>query len=157
MLLLLRQVPLAEYQIRPATARDAPAIRSLIHDVQINPTGLSWRHFLVAVTVQGELLGCGQVKPHSDGSRELASIAVQEKARKQGIASSMIRTLLAQEQARPLYLICRSRLESFYNKFGFHAILLDDMPPYFKRIYRLVGMFRSNSQHEDRLMVMRLD
>ena len=67
---------LAEFTVRPATREDFPAIRSLIHTVRINPTGLGWRRFLVAVTPQGRLLGCGQIKLHADGSREMASIAV---------------------------------------------------------------------------------
>jgi N-acetylglutamate synthase-like GNAT family acetyltransferase len=147
---------MVDFVIRPATKQDFPAIRALIRVVRINPTGLDWRHFLVAVTPANTLVGCGQIKRHSDGSRELASIAVQEQARGQGVAQAIIQELLVRELERPLYLMCRARLESLYVKFGFRAIGLDAMPPYFQRISRAERMFNSKAQAEDRLMVMRL-
>jgi N-acetylglutamate synthase-like GNAT family acetyltransferase len=147
---------MVDFVIRPATCQDFPAIRALIHAVSINPTGLEWRRFMVAVTPDGTLLGCGQIKPHSDGSRELASIAVQEQARGQGIARAVIQELLAREQTRPLYLMCRARLGPLYMKFGFRAIDLDEMPVYFHRISRAERIFNSRVRPEDRLMIMRL-
>jgi amino-acid N-acetyltransferase len=148
---------LAEYNVRSATREDMIAIRSLIHSVHINPMDLDWRHFLVAVSADDQVLGCGQIKRHSDGSRELASIAVNEIARGLGIARSVIEDLLAREATRPLYLMCRARLESLYEKFGFHAISVEDMPPYFQRIGKVEKLFNSKSPREDRLLVMRLD
>ncbi len=52
--------------------------------------------------------------------------------------------------------MCRSRLEALYEKFGFRAISLDDMPLYFQRIKRAEMIFNSRAQAEDRLSVMRL-
>ena len=132
-------------------------IRLLIHAVKINPIGLDWWRFLVAVTPQGNLLGCGQIKLHADGSRELASIAVQEQSRKQGVARAVIEALLALKPERPLYLICRDRLKLVYVKFRFHAIGLEEMPPYFRRISCAERIFNSKAQADDRLLVMRLD
>lgn len=148
---------LAEFSVRPATRDDFPVIRSLINTVQINPTGLEWRRFLVVVTSQGNLLGCGQIKPHADRSHEIASIAVQEQARGQGVARAVIEALLKLEVERALYLMCRARLKSLYIKFEFHAIRLVEMPPYFQRIGRIERVFNSMAQPDDRLLVMRLD
>jgi N-acetylglutamate synthase-like GNAT family acetyltransferase len=148
---------LADYTIRPATQKDFPAIRALIHAVQINPMGLDWRRFLVAMSPQEELLACGQIKLHSDGSRELASIAVREQARGRGLARAIIETLLARERQRPLYLMCRARLGPLYAKFGFQAVEAQEMPPYFQRISRAERIFNSKAQPQDRLLVMRLD
>jgi N-acetylglutamate synthase-like GNAT family acetyltransferase len=148
---------LVDFIIRAASQEEFPAIRSLIHAVQINPTGLDWRRFLVAISARGSFLGCGQIKPHSDGSKELASIAVQENSRGRGIARMIILTLVELEVERPLYLMCRARLESFYNKFGFRTINLEIMPPYFRRICRLERIFNSASQADNRLLVMRLE
>jgi len=148
---------LAEFTVRPASREDFPTIRSLIHAVQINPIGLDWRRFLVAVAPQGNLLGCGQIKPHADGSREMASIAVQEQARNQGVARAVIEALLALEPERPLYLMCRARLKLFYVKFRFHSIELEEMPPFFRRISRAERIFNSKAQLDDRLLVMSLD
>jgi N-acetylglutamate synthase-like GNAT family acetyltransferase len=147
---------MVNYVVRPATRQDFPEIRALIHAVSINPTGLAWRHFLVAVIPENTLLGCGQIKPHFDGSRELASIAVQEQARGQGVARAIIQELLAREKTRPLYLMCRARLEPLYIKFGFCAIGLDEMPVFFQRITRAERIFNSRAPAEDRLMIMRI-
>ncbi len=147
---------IVDFVIRPATRQEFSEIRALIHAVSINPTGLDWRRFLVAVTPDNALLGCGQIKPHFDGSRELASIAVQERARGQGVARAVIQELLVRETTRPLYLMCRARLEPLYIKFGFHAIGIEDMPVYFQRISRAERIFNSNAHPEDRLMVMQI-
>jgi N-acetylglutamate synthase-like GNAT family acetyltransferase len=82
------------FSLRPATEADFPAIRELIHVANINPTGLDWRRFVLAVTPDGAIIGCGQVKPHHDGSQELASIAVLPERRRQGIAKAIITLLL---------------------------------------------------------------
>jgi N-acetylglutamate synthase-like GNAT family acetyltransferase len=124
-------------RLRPALATDARAIRSLIFRVGINPRDLDWRRFVVVIDPQGTLVGCGQVKPHSDGSRELASIAVRPKWRRRGLASEVIRRLMA-DAGPPLWLMCRSDLAAFYRRFGFASV--DDaerMPRYFRRVYRL--------------------
>ena len=147
---------MANFVVRSAAQKDFPAIQALIHAVSINPTGLDWRHFVVAITPDSSLLGCGQIKQHFDGSRELASIAVVEKVRRQGVARAVIQELLVRETMRPLYLICRAEMESFYKKFGFRTINQDEMPRYFHRIARVERIFNSNAQPMDRLRVMRL-
>lgn len=148
---------LVEFIVRAASQTDFLAIRSLIHAVQINPIGLDWRRFQVAMSPQGILLGCGQIKSHKDGSKELASIAVRESERGNGIARVIITTLINLDPERPFYLMCRARLNSFYSKFGFKAIELKDMPPYFKQISKIERLFNSSSRSEDRLLVMRLE
>jgi amino-acid N-acetyltransferase len=148
---------LADFIIRSATQEDFPDIRSLIHAVHINPTGLYWKRFQVALSPQGSLLGCGQIKRHSDGSREMASIAVKPEERGKDIARAVILTLLKLEPERPIYLMCRTRLDSFYQKFGFKSIYMTAMPPYFRRIARVERLLNSSSRAEDRLLVMRLD
>jgi N-acetylglutamate synthase-like GNAT family acetyltransferase len=152
----LQQVSLVDFLVRAAVKEDFPAIRGLIREVHINPTGLDWRRFLVAVTTQNSLLGCGQIKFHFDGSRELASIAVQKKVRGQGVARSILQELLAHEAARPLYLMCRARLVTLYVKFGFQTIPQYDMPLYFQLIKRAERIFNFAAQPEDRLAIMRL-
>ena len=119
---------------RPAQASDEAAIKSLIRAVNINPIGLKWPRFLVAVDGNGRLIGCGQIKPHRDGSRELASIAVQKAYRRQGIAGEIIQRLLANEQP-PVWLTCMNKLVPFYKQFGFVEVKNGDgrsLPRYFR-------------------------
>ena len=146
-----------ELIVRSAVREDNKAIHTLIHSVHINPLNLDWRRFIVAMAPQGDFLGCGQMKKHGDGSLELASIAVKDKSRGKGVARAMILELLLEEEKRPVYLMCRARLSSFYQKFGFHPIGLEEMPKYFHRIYRAEQIFNTRARSENRMMIMRLD
>ncbi len=142
------------YNLRRATAGDDPAIRQIISAVNNNPLALDWQRFVIATDAQGRLVGCGQVKPHKDGSLELASIAVQPEWRGRGIARAIIEHLLQENRGR-LYLTCRSELGPLYRKFGFEPVQLAEMPPYFKRIRRIVTVFNKLFRRADRLQVMR--
>jgi N-acetylglutamate synthase-like GNAT family acetyltransferase len=115
---------------------------------------LSWQRFILAVDRNGQIIGTGQVKPHADGSLELASIAVLPDWRGRGIARLIIEHLLQQYPGR-LYLTCRAQLGPLYQKFGFQEINSSQMPPYFKRISRLVYHFNRLFHQPDHLLVMR--
>ncbi len=124
---------------RPAQASDEAAIKALIRAVNINPMGLKWHRFMVAVAVaeNGRLIGCGQIKPHRDGSRELASIAVQKEWRRQGVAGHIIQQLLADEPP-PVWLTCMNKLVPFYEQFGFVEVANGQpIPPYFRLVRSL--------------------
>lgn len=141
--------------LRPAVAADQAAIKALIRAVGINPLGLDWRRFLVNVDDNGRLLACGQIKPHGDGTREMASIAVVPEWRHRGLARAIIREL--QEQAGPpLWLTCMDSLVSFYQPFGF--VRLADpaaMSPHFRRMHHLARLFFKLSRESGELAVMK--
>lgn len=124
--------------IRLAQPQDQEAIRQIIHAARLNPIGLDWQHFVVAEE-KNEVIGVGQVKLHKDGSRELASIAVIPAWQKRGVGSALIRKLLERETGT-LYLMCRGELESYYARFGFRPIGVDEMTPYFRRISRVANV-----------------
>jgi amino-acid N-acetyltransferase len=144
-----------KFTLRSATQSDHRAIRKLIRMVHINPFGLDWRQFVVAVSPTGELIGCGQVKMHQDGSRELASIAVMPDYRNEGVASTII-DHLTNIHPKPLYLTCRANLEPFYERFKFQTIRESEMPPYFRRTSRLVNSLVKLFQKQEGLLVMEL-
>lgn len=118
---------------------------------------LDWRRFVVAVDAQDRILATGQIKPHRGDIHELASIAVITEHRGEGLARAIIEYLL-QNSSRPLYLTCRTRLEPFYEKFGFRAIGYEEMPRYYQRISKLLGLASAVARlpEEDRLSVMKL-
>ena len=145
---------MADVTLRPATADDAAGIKALIHLVRINPMDLDWRRFLVASSADGELVACAQVKPHADGTLELASLAVRPAWRGRGLARRLVERLLSQSP-RPLYLTCRSSLGIFYEKFGFRSLAFSELPPYFRRIQRLADVFFFRK--DETLLVMRLN
>ncbi len=141
------------HHLRKATAQDSPAIRALIYRVGINPFSLDWRRFLVAVDEEDRLIGSGQIKPHGDGTRELASIAVQPAWQGQGIGREIIERLMA-ENALPLYLTCRARMSPYYEKFGFRVLRVEEMPPYFRRLYRAASFLNRLARRAGELRVM---
>ena len=144
------------YILKNASEGDSNAIKALIRYVQINPMGLHWKNFLVAIDSQGQLIGCGQIKPHHDGSCELASIAVVEDWRQRGIASRIIMQLIDGHRGI-LYLTCRSPLGPFYQRFGFYRITHKEMPPYFRRINNIAGLFNKSGLIKETLFVMKRD
>lgn len=147
---------MTNYTIRPALESESTRIKELIDKVGINPAGLVWTRFLVAVDDRGQVIGCGQIKPHGQDIRELASIAVHPDYLGQGIARMVIENLL-RETPRPLYLICVSHNGAMYEKFGFRALADEKMPRYFsriKKIFNLADIFRKTGEE---LLVMKLE
>jgi amino-acid N-acetyltransferase len=143
------------FTLRPAREAEARVIKDLIHLTGINPMGLDWRRFIVAVNDQDQVLGVGQLKPHGTDVLELASIAVFPEYRGQGVARAVIEHLL-KDSPRPLYLTCISTLEPLYTKFGFRTISQAEMPRYFQRISKLASVMFTFANRDDRLLVMKL-
>jgi N-acetylglutamate synthase-like GNAT family acetyltransferase len=149
----LSRRPPGNFTIRAATAEDASAIRSLIRRVRINPQGLDWHHFVLAVDASGSMIACGQLKPHGHGITELASIAVEDNHRRRGAARAIIDHLL-ERAPRPLYLTCRSTLGPFYEQWGFVEVPYVDLPGYYRRLLRLVSLITPFFAPGQRLLVM---
>ena len=141
--------------IRPARDTEARQITDLIHFVGINPMGLDWKRFVVAVNDRDEMIGCGQIKPHGTEILELASIAVYPEHQGKGVASAIIGNLLA-NSPRPIYLMCESSRGSLYEKFGFRSVSYDEMPRYFQRISKLAGLVTTLARRDESLLVMKL-
>jgi len=123
--------------LRDATVEDQPTIRQIVRAANINPTGLEWPRFIVAEDA-GAIVGVGQVKPHRDGTRELASIAVLPGRQGQGIGTAIIEELLRREKGT-LHLTCRGRLQGYYERFGFRKLESRDYPPYFARMLPILN------------------
>ena len=140
------------YSLRPATADDQSTIVALIHEVGINPMSLDWPRFVVAVE-DGQVIGCGQIKPHRD-CRELASIAVRPERQAQGVGSAIVWALLARETG-PLYLICRRHRQRYYERFGFARIGWSELPGSFRPLYAIGAPLTRLFPVDRRLTMMR--
>ena len=106
--------------IRAATADDQNAIVGLVHSERLNPHGLEWPNFVVAVDGQA-LVGAAQIRKHKDGSRELGSLVVDRSYRRQGLASRLIDRLLAGEVGRVLVITGQLRA-AYFARWGFRPI-----------------------------------
>ncbi len=114
---------------------------------------LDWRRFLVA-EAKGRIIATGQIKPHSDGSRELASIAVVPDHQGRGVGSAIVYALLARSSG-VLYLTCTQWNVGYYERFGFRRIGRAEMTPYFKCLSCLVSVILTVLRRPERLNVMR--
>ncbi len=146
-------IPEPTVLLRPAVAAEAPRIRQLVRAERINPTGLDWQRFTVAVNLQGEVVGCAQIKTHRDGSAELASLVVGPQYRGQGIARVLVEYLI-EIHGGTLYLMCRASLGDFYTKLGFQIVPKPEMPPYFHRVSRLASLVEILQKEGETLLVM---
>ncbi len=143
------------FTLRPARESEAGQIKDLIHLVGINPMGLDWKRFVVAVNDRDEMIGIGQLKPHGEDILELASIAVYPEYQGQGVGRGIIEYLL-KDSPRPLYLMCESSNGPLYEKFGFRELPYDEMPRYFQRMSKLAGLVAALARREERLLIMKL-
>lgn len=142
------------YRIRKANKADQKDIQRLIRMVGINPTGLKWQRFILTVDEDDNLIGCAQMKPHRDGSIELASVAVNPAYQGQKIASQMIEHLL-QRQTQNVFLTCRKSMTGFYDQFAFSELLdLASMPSYFRRVKKLFNWLQKIFPKLEELSVM---
>ena len=145
---------MADYFLRPASASDFPAIKTLVWGARINPTKLDWRRFTIAA-LETDVIGCVQLKPVPRDLIELASLVVHPNYRGQGIGRALVEHLL-DKASRPLFLTCRSGLGKLYEKFGFRALEREEMPIYYRRLHGLAGKFMELVRQNETLLVMKL-
>ncbi|MEP7356875.1 MAG: GNAT family N-acetyltransferase [Anaerolineales bacterium] len=141
--------------LRPAAAADQKTIVQIVKTAQINPADLKWRNFIVALDDETrQIVSIGQIKTHSDGSRELASIATVPAYQRRGLAHQVIERLLAGHTGR-LYLTCLHTMSPFYEQFGFRVIEEKEMTPYYRRMMKLFNAYGvlSNSTHQLKIML----
>ena len=143
------------FTLRPARESESRQIKELIRLVGINPMGLDWKRFIVAVDADERVIGTGQLKPHGADILELSSIAVAPAHRGEGLARAIIEHFL-KEGPRPLYLTCVSTMGLLYEKFGFVSLEYKNMPRYFQRLSKVANVMLNFTREGEFLLVMKL-
>jgi N-acetylglutamate synthase-like GNAT family acetyltransferase len=144
-------------QIRPAREDDAHKIAHMVKNARLNPLGVRWERFRVAMDSNEDVIGCAQVKGHHDGSRELASLVVRGKWRGRGVGCALVKAL-QMEHGPPLWLTSRSSLVPYYQRFGFVELEAGvDKPAYFQWVSRLVNTLGLLTSKGEYLAVMLWD
>ncbi|MEG4317923.1 MULTISPECIES: GNAT family N-acetyltransferase [unclassified Microcoleus] len=116
----------SECTIREASAQDIKSIRRLVWSAKLDPTQLRWEQFW-AIDCEGKLAACGQLRKFT-GAQELGSLVVAQDWRDRGLGSYLTKYLIEQA-TEPLYLECLGkRLASFYTRFGFVEVSVQDLP-----------------------------
>lgn len=91
-------------------------------------------HILLAVTTEGEAIGCGSLMPIADGGFEVAKMAVTPAARGQGASRLILQTLEETARAKGasrLYIETNSSLGPalrLYESFGFSYLPNQNTP-----------------------------
>mmetsp|Transcript_36941 Transcript_36941/g.59773 ORF Transcript_36941/g.59773 Transcript_36941/m.59773 type:complete len:218 (+) Transcript_36941:335-988(+) len=127
------------YTIRAARADDMSDIKKWISQEKMNPLGLNWRNFVVAMSDDdGSIIGCAQIKTlleptfadgffYLENNKELSSVFVRPEFRGRGVGTAMVQKLVEGPPAPvPLFLTCPSSGMKFYEQFGFSRIPEDD-------------------------------
>ena len=121
-------------RLRPATAQDLPAIFQAMASEKMNPLFLKPKQFVVAETaVDGQFVGCGQIRPITATESELASLYVVPDWRGRGVGGRIVGQLLASFVSgggRPasLYLLTLARTTPFYEPWGFEEVAPEALP-----------------------------
>lgn len=84
------------------------------------------------------LIGCIRIKELAKDCLELASLVVMPEYRKQGIGSQLVKTILSKEKRRPIYLLCSTQQQGFYERNGFELMGVDILPEFFKNEYQRI-------------------
>jgi N-acetylglutamate synthase-like GNAT family acetyltransferase len=122
--------------IRRATAADQAPITALVRGARLNARGLDWPGFAVAVDDTGTLVGVAQVRPHPDGSRELASLVVAPGLRGHGVATRLVDRLLADE-AGIVYAVVDRPYAAHFARWGFRPAEARALPRDVRRTLRV--------------------
>jgi amino-acid N-acetyltransferase len=122
--------------VRRARSDDQPVITAMVRRARLNPAGLHWEQFVVGER-DGRAVGVAQLRRHSDGTKELASLVVEPGAREHGIATQMVDALLADETAAVYALIDR-RFVGHFARWGFRQVGRNELPRPVSRTY-LIG------------------
>lgn len=121
--------------IRKAAAADQAALVALVESERLNPHGIDWPNFFVAVEAE-RLVGAVQIRRHRDGSRELGSLVVAPSLRAHGLGGRLIEAALSAETG-PVHMITGRAFAAHYTRWGFLPIAARCAPAGIRRHYVL--------------------
>lgn len=137
--------------ILKAEANDILEVRELLQSARGDTSNISFEQFVVAKD-NDKLIGCVRIKKLEDEVLELASLAVEEEYRGQGIGKKLVEEVLKQQTKRPVYLMCFKDRKGFYDKVGFEEIEATTLSGVLKNEYvRVVEILK---ERKDEILVM---
>lgn len=114
------------WRVRAAQTGNLPAILELLSQVDGDRERPKAGQFVVAEDGAGAIIGSARLKPYP-GFVELASVAIAEGWRGQGVGREMVALLLENFQGQ-VYLMCEDNRVAFFGQFGFQPLPEAQMP-----------------------------
>jgi N-acetylglutamate synthase-like GNAT family acetyltransferase len=118
--------------IRSAAVGDAATISRLIEQFAVDALMLSRTaeairfaidDYVVAVTPNGDILGCGALKEYSPSVAEVAAIAVAPAAQGQGVGSTIVQAVERLAIKRGIHEVFALTLKpAFFSAIGYHRV-----------------------------------
>ena len=133
---------------------DVSEIKILLQSVRGDTSNIYFDQFVVAKDGD-KLVGCVRIKKMENNVLELASLAVSENYRGQGIGKKLVEEILRVQKERPVYLMCFRDKKGFYTKSGFEEIKASDLPQVLKNEYNRVSEILKEKKNEILVMVCR--
>jgi N-acetylglutamate synthase-like GNAT family acetyltransferase len=110
--------------LRSARNSDEAAVLALLRENKGLELAFHADEFRVAVEGH-DIVGCGRLKRHSDGSLEIASVSTKANLRGKGIGSCIVEAILA-GQREPIYALALA--PDFFARHGFRLIDKQALP-----------------------------
>jgi amino-acid N-acetyltransferase len=118
--------------IRPATVQDVPAILEMVNrfaaqNIMLPRTEASVRQsiddWLVAVSADDRLAGCGSLVALTDTLVEIRSLATHEDFQGQGVGGNLVLALVEMAREQDYEQVCALTLRtSFFERLGFEVV-----------------------------------
>lgn len=118
---------------------------------------VEWRNYAVALSPEGSVVGCCQVKTRRCGTREVDTLCVDRAWRSGTVAARLMRFVI-ENNPHPLWGTCPDNVVAFQKRNG-GTVVTDPclMPPFLRRRQRLFNFLLRLARKKTRLAVMMLD
>lgn len=117
------------FKVREADGKDLPDILRLINSHASHGKVLKrtrkevrkvLRSFLVAENGEGDVIGCGALEVYSKKLAEIRSLVVEKEHRNKGVATSLIKRLIALAAKKEIYeVLAITERDGIFSRHGF--------------------------------------
>eukprot|EP00614_Pseudopedinella_elastica_P035423 CAMPEP_0172618046 /NCGR_PEP_ID=MMETSP1068-20121228/76571_1 /TAXON_ID=35684 /ORGANISM="Pseudopedinella elastica, Strain CCMP716" /LENGTH=164 /DNA_ID=CAMNT_0013424067 /DNA_START=197 /DNA_END=691 /DNA_ORIENTATION=+ len=148
------------WELGRATPKDEGILRGAIFRERMNPLFIDSKNFFVARS-SNQVIGCGQIRPIGDSCFELASLAVDDVNRGQGIGAAIVSELVTDALSAgksDIFLLTLQRTAPFYERLGFSICAKgrNDIPIGLQ-LEAAIGSVVAALVAQDSLVVMKFD
>lgn len=122
-----------DIQYRAANDKDIKFILDILKSVSGDIKEIKPEQFLVAADGE-KVVGCIRIK-NVEGCFVLASFAVLPEYGRNGIGATLVTKIIEQNTARPIYIFSNVKNKTYYEKFGFKIVKIENLPEVIKKDY----------------------